>query len=254
LAPTPLTRQLAARIVDYIRDEQAPAGTRLVERTLAEHLRVSRSPVRRALRLLQDDGVVGVAEKGGYTVLRAADELPPAPIDEDADVVERLYLRLAADRLDGTLPDRVTENGLARAYDLTPAQLARILRRVNAEGWIERLPGYGWEFQPMLTSSQAYEDSYRFRLVIEPAAILEPTFELDRKAVEEVRARAGARRRRDLDSPQRRVVRPQQGLPRGDHDLQPHLLHRLFAAHRPAPPPHRVPALSFPRPRHHPLP
>jgi DNA-binding GntR family transcriptional regulator len=45
----------------------APRGTRLVERTPADHLRVSRSPVRSALRLLQDDGIVEAADRGGYT-------------------------------------------------------------------------------------------------------------------------------------------------------------------------------------------
>ena len=184
MAPTPLTRRLAARIVDYIREERVPAGSRLVERTLAEHLNVSRSPVRTALRLLADDGIVGVAEKGGYTVLRT--DLGDVEAGEDVD--EALYLRIAADRLDGVLPDRITENRLSRDYDLTPAQLARILRRINAEGWIERLPGYGWQFQTTLTSLQSYQDSYRFRLVIEPAAILEPTFVLDRPAIEKVRA------------------------------------------------------------------
>jgi DNA-binding GntR family transcriptional regulator len=190
MAPTPLTRQIAARIVDYIREEQAPRGTRLVERTLADHLRVSRSPVRGALRLLQDDGIVAPAERGGYTVLRTADQLDDvaAADDGEADADERIYLRIAADRLDGELPDRVTENALARRYDLAPAQLARILRRINAEGWLERLPGYGWEFQHTLTSLKSYDDSYRFRLIIEPAAIREPGFVLDRRAVEQVRA------------------------------------------------------------------
>lgn len=184
MPPTPLTRQIAARIVDYIREERAPEGTRLVERALAEHLRVSRSPVRNALRLLEDDGVVAATERGGYRVLRTGDQLVKP--DEDAD--DELYLRLAADRLDGLLPDRITENALGRRYGLAPAQLTRILRRVNAEGWIERLPGYGWEFQPVLTSQRAYEDQYRFRLTIEPAALLEPTFVVDRTAIEAVRA------------------------------------------------------------------
>lgn len=188
MAPTPLTRQIAARIVDYIRAEQAPPGTRLVERTLADHLRVSRSPVRSALRLLQDDGVVAVADRGGYTVLRSADQLDDVPATDNADTDERVHLRIAADRLDGHLPDRVTENALARRYGLAPAQLARVLRRINAEGWLVRLPGYGWEFQHTLTSLRSYEDSYRFRLIIEPAAVREPTFVLDRHAVEQVRA------------------------------------------------------------------
>lgn len=42
--------------------------TRLVERALADQLKVSRSPVRRALRLLADDGIVALAERGGHTL------------------------------------------------------------------------------------------------------------------------------------------------------------------------------------------
>ncbi|WP_063736449.1 GntR family transcriptional regulator [Streptomyces sp. RTd22] len=187
--PTPLARRTAARIVEHIAAEGLSAGTRLVERALADQLKVSRSPVRQALRLLADEGVVAPAERGGYTVSltgQALAEAPPAPSAEDD--TEDAYLRIAADRLNGDLPDRVTENALARRYDLMPGQLAHILRRIAVEGWIERLPGYGWEFQPMLTSMESYQDSYRFRLPIEPAAILEPGFVVDRKALETVRA------------------------------------------------------------------
>lgn len=182
MPPTQLTRQVAARIVEYIRAEQVATGTRLAERTLADQLRVSRSPVRNALRLLAESGAVAEAERGGYTVLDTAD-LDLA--EDSAD--EAVYLAIASDRLDGVLPDRMTESALARRYSLTPAQLNRILRRASSEGWIERLPGYGWEFMPTLTSEQSYADSYRFRLTIEPAAILEPTFVLDRAALEHVR-------------------------------------------------------------------
>jgi DNA-binding GntR family transcriptional regulator len=186
---TPLIRRVAADIAARIRDRELPPGTRLVERDLAEQLRVSRSPVRAALRLLADDGVVAVGEAGGYVVGRVPDApaTAPRPVGTAAGEDEGRYLRIAGDRLDGVLPDRVTEAALLRRYDLTPAQLARLLHRISAEGWIDRLPGYGWAFSPMLDSLAAYEDSYRFRLVIEPAAILEPTFELDRPALERVR-------------------------------------------------------------------
>lgn len=187
--PTQLTRQVAAGIVDYIRGEQIPQGTRLVERTLAEHLRVSRSPVRSALRLLEETGVVILTDRGGYAVGSNDPDLVEGTADQvaAADQDDELYLRFAGDRLDGKLPDRVTENGLLRHYKLAPAQLTALLRRVSADGWIERLPGYGWEFKPMLNNLKSYEDSYRFRLTIEPAAILEPTFVLDRAAIEAVR-------------------------------------------------------------------
>jgi DNA-binding GntR family transcriptional regulator len=182
---TSIASQLAAQIVAYIRAENAPKGTRLAERKLAEHLRVSRSPVRSALRLLAEDGIVGASEGGGFVVVdprRAPATRPKAGEDEDA------YLLIARDRLNGDLPDKVTERFLIRQYGLTKAALAVVLRRISGEGWIERLPGHGWTFSPMLTSMQAYEDSYRFRLVIEPAAILEPHFVLDRPALEECRA------------------------------------------------------------------
>jgi DNA-binding GntR family transcriptional regulator len=188
VTPTPLIRRVATDIVERIREHHLTPGTRLVERELAEHLRVSRSPVRGALRLLAEDGIVAPGDAGGYVVRR----VPEAPLTsvpglEPDRAGEELYLRIAGDRLDGVLAERVTEAALLRRYDLTPAQLARVLRRISGEGWIERLPGYGWSFLPVLSSLTAYQDSYRFRLVIEPAAILEPTFELNRPVIEKVR-------------------------------------------------------------------
>ena len=187
MPPTELTTQLAAQIADHIRVGNAPKGTRLVERVLAENLRVSRSPVRSALRLLAEEGVVGTNDRGGFVVAQGGEALAARPQPPTGD--DEAYLAIAEDRLKDALPEKVTENALARRYSLTKGQLARVLRRGVSEGWIERLPGHGWAFLPVLTSMQAYEDSYRFRLVIEPAAILEPGFALNRPALEECRAR-----------------------------------------------------------------
>ncbi|MFD4116921.1 GntR family transcriptional regulator [Streptomyces niveus] len=189
VAVTPLIRQTADRIADHIASSGLPKGTRLVERSLAELLKVSRSPIRRALRLLENEGIVESAERGGYSVAHTSAETDGrATRNPVRDPLEDVYLRIAADRLDGSLPDRVTENALARRYELQPGQLTHLLRRMAVEGWVERLPGYGWEFQPMLTTMNAYEDSYRFRLTIEPAAILEPGFVVDRAELANVRA------------------------------------------------------------------
>lgn len=186
MTATPLVNQIATQIVQYIREHKYASGARLVERRLAEDLRVSRSPVRGALKLLEREGVVGPADRGGFVVLAAADALPAPPADP-AVGREQTYLRVAEDRLNGELPNRITENELARRYELTRSELADLLRRMTKEAWIDRLPGYGWEFLPMLTTLKMYEDSYHFRLVIEPAAILETTFVLDRVALEESR-------------------------------------------------------------------
>ena len=108
----------------------------------------------------------------------------PAQAEPSTD--ER-YHQVAADRLEGRLPDRVTENYLMRRYGFSRSELGETLRRMSAEGWIDRTPGYGWEFLPVLDSLAKYRDSYRFRLVIEPAAILEPTFVLNPEALRRCR-------------------------------------------------------------------
>jgi DNA-binding GntR family transcriptional regulator len=187
---TDLIRQLTAQIAAYIRSENTPKGTRLVERALAERLRVSRSPVRSALRLLEAKGIVGVAETGGYVVLRGDRSASAMVVEAATD--EDLYLRIARDRFEGNLPDKVTENFLLRRYASTRAILTKVLRRIANEGWIDRLPGHGWAFLPTLASLQSYKDSYRFRISIEPAAILEPSFVVNRAALEECRAQQQA--------------------------------------------------------------
>ncbi|MFS2042332.1 MULTISPECIES: GntR family transcriptional regulator [Rhizobium/Agrobacterium group] len=185
---TPLISQLAAKIVEYVRTQDDPHGMRLIERKLAEHLKVSRSPVRSALKVLEDQGFVQTAPTGGFLVSWKGGEIRLPQLDDPVQEDGEVYSKIAVDRLEGRLPDRVTEKELCRLYDLTKGQLAKILRKIHSEGWIERLPGHGWEFLPMLTSMQAYKDSYRFRLTIEPAAILEPTFKLNRAALEACRA------------------------------------------------------------------
>ena len=184
---TTLATNLANRIATHIRSEGLRSGDRLTERRLAEQFRVSRSPVRAAMKQLEEAGVLMVGERSGYQVVdvEAAARISDAPAEVDAD--EEVYLRIAKDRVSGALPERITENEFLRRYDLTRGRLARLLRRMVQEGWIERLPGHGWEFLPVLTSLEAYRDSYRFRQLIEPAALLEPRFELNRPILEQRR-------------------------------------------------------------------
>jgi DNA-binding GntR family transcriptional regulator len=184
---TPLTRRLADQIQDLVRDGALPAGDQLTERGLAERLRVSRSPVRTALRLLEAEGIVRPAARGGYVAIEGEAASATRPAEEAADADAALYARLINDRLDERLPERLTENELVRRYAITRGQLTRLLRRAVAEGLMERLPGHGWAFLPALTSLADYGDSYRFRQTIEPAAILEPGFVLDVPALEQRR-------------------------------------------------------------------
>ncbi|OYW19686.1 MAG: hypothetical protein B7Z52_03260, partial [Burkholderiales bacterium 12-64-5] len=141
---TPLVTQLAAQILDHIQAERMEPGTQLVERKFAEQFRVSRSPVRRALTLLEQSGhVVANPSRGGFSVCALTIDTapPPRPLAWDED--ETAYLKIAEDNLEGRLPDKVTDSKLARDYGLSSAQLRRVLARIANEGWIERLPGHG---------------------------------------------------------------------------------------------------------------
>lgn len=178
-----ISEQLASKIERMIADEALDPGTSLAERSLAERFMVSRSPVREALRLLAERAVVEQRPQGGYVVLRKpsvsffSGDFDPEPL------VETIYLRLSEDRLSGVLPERVTESDLMRRYSLTKVQLGGILRRIALEGWIERMPGHGWQFLPVLTSAETYTQAYRFRILIEPAGLQEPGFKLDEQAL-----------------------------------------------------------------------
>ena len=173
-----LASRLIPDILTYIASHQLAVGTRLPERTLAERLRVSRSPVRSALQQMADQALLDRHPEGGFAVATAALAVTP-PAREEVSARERLYLAIAQDRIDGELPLRISENELLRRYPITRGQLADILRRIVQEGWAERLPGYGWSFVEGLTSPAAYAQSYSFRLLIEPAGIREPGFTLE---------------------------------------------------------------------------
>lgn len=181
--PRALSEQLAVRIEQLILDTPLEPGSALVERTLASRLRVSRSPVRAALKILAERGTVGPRAQGGYVVQRRPKSLPFGASFEHGPPGEATYLKIGEDRLAGRLPERVSENDLMRRYGLTKATLASLLRRIANEGWIERLPGHGWQFLPVLTSGDTYDQAYRFRILLEPAALSEPGFTVDEAAL-----------------------------------------------------------------------
>ena len=181
--PGGLGTQIAARIESLIAEQPLAPGAALVERHLAERFMVSRSPVREALRILAERGTVGPRPDGGYVVLKTPARDPFAVGFEEEPLTERIYLRIGEDRLSGALPEKVSESDLMRRYDVTKAQLGSILRRIANEGWIERLPGHGWQFLPILTSGETYDQAYRFRILIESAALHEPGFRIDEAAL-----------------------------------------------------------------------
>jgi DNA-binding GntR family transcriptional regulator len=182
-----LTPTLATRIVEIIRRENYAPGQRLTELALAEALNVSRSPIRRALQYLETQGMVVSEPHRGYQLARSATELGQIELAAANSSDEELYYRIANARLRSELPEDIHESSLMELYGAARLQVQRVLHRMAREGMIDRKPGRGWVFRPLLTDNASHRESYRFRMIVEPAAILEPGYEVDRQELEKCR-------------------------------------------------------------------
>jgi DNA-binding GntR family transcriptional regulator len=72
-ASTPIAEQIAARLAGIITLDLVKAGQRLLEKDISEVLRVSRAPVREALRILERDRLVEFQARRG-AIVTAPDE------------------------------------------------------------------------------------------------------------------------------------------------------------------------------------
>lgn len=184
-----LARSMARKIADEIVSGEIAVGQHLGAQRLADRFGVSRSPVREALRLLSDEGFAEQKANRGFFSRRPVpaagtpDQRHGLPFDPPST-----YQRIADDWLADRIPADVTERMLKIRYGLTKARLGEILLRAAREGWAERKPGYGWRLLPVAKTPEAFEQIYRFRMLIEPAAMLEPAFRLDRAVTAELRA------------------------------------------------------------------
>lgn len=183
---------IAAQILEFICAEGLVVGCHLPAQTLADHLHVSRSPINDALTLLHEKGVLRREPNRGFFLARTIDA-PDAPSSsvlalDASDVVTRVYAQVADDLLKGLLPDECSEVMLKNRYALTATKLQSVLGRIAQEGWAHKKPGYGWVFSSMLTTPDSLLQSYRVRLALEPAALLEPGYRLDPHVLERCRA------------------------------------------------------------------
>ena len=185
---SPLALNIANEITLLVTSGEIPAGEHLRAQHLADRFGVSRSPVREAFQILAEQGVVELREHRGFFVNNSNGKVVE-PVSDEAKPFEVAndYQRLGEDWLTDKIPAEVTEQMLRERYDLTKTQLTDILMRAAREGWAERKQGYGWRFLPVAKTPEAFEQIYRFRMLIEPAAMLEPEFRLDRKILEEQR-------------------------------------------------------------------
>jgi DNA-binding GntR family transcriptional regulator len=172
-------RDLAERILDIARQRGLGVGGRLPEQQIASSCNVSRTPVRAALRLLQEQGIVRREPDAGYCLAvdltartTGGADLPHAAED---DLAQAILRDRAARRLDGT----ITVSGVMRRYSARRSAVLNALKRLSEDNLLEKAPGQSWLFRSPLDGADAQAESYEFRLLLEPAAIVAPGFRLD---------------------------------------------------------------------------
>lgn len=182
-----LTERLSQKIVGLIDTGNIAPGAHLSVPKLAETFDVSRSPVREALVYLEQKGVLQQKLNRGFFVKEdyAPQQHDEATPTDGSDLPE--YYQLAEDWLQDNIDAEVTELYLMKRYSLTKSQLSTLLARGISEGWVERKQGYGWRFLPVAKTKAALEHIFSFRMVIEPMAILEPTFNAPQEKIDEIR-------------------------------------------------------------------
>ncbi|HVV27845.1 MAG TPA: GntR family transcriptional regulator [Rhizomicrobium sp.] len=183
-APSRLQSELARRILRLLKEQNAAPGHHLVELDLCRMFSVSRTPVRGALKLLADEGVVAPRAGRGFVLAKEVTEPPEDSAGEDEED-ESLFTRLADARAKGLLPDQVTQQELVRRFDARLASVMRVLHMLSGLGLVERKPGNGWAFST--DSTRALNESYALRRALEPQMLLQPGFRLDRAWAEKTR-------------------------------------------------------------------
>lgn len=182
-----LAQRISKRLLQDIASGGISAGQHLGAQQLADRYGVSRTPVREAMNILESGGFLVREENRGFFVAEADADAMTEALDTQPKSADDDYHRLADDWLVHRLPEEVTEHFLRHHYGWTKARLSDVLVRAAREGWIERKEGYGWRFLPVANTPEAFDEIYRFRMAIEPAAMLEPSFELDRNILNEQR-------------------------------------------------------------------
>jgi DNA-binding GntR family transcriptional regulator len=171
-------RGLAADLAALVRREGLPADSHVSEQWAADALGVSRSPARSAMLELANVGILHkVPQRGFFVTGGAVDGRHTVTADLDGD--ESAFAAITSDRFDGALATQFTTADISRRYGLSTRRTERVLARMEAEDLIRKRRGRGWEFNELLSSVGAHDQTYRFRMIIEPSAIREPDYRLD---------------------------------------------------------------------------
>ena len=177
---TKLQQDLLFKVIARLKADNAKAGSSLNESSLAQQFEVSRSPIRAVLKHLSAQGITKVVPYKGSMLQTDAADIEISGQDNDQQPrQEQLYLRVLMDLFFSELGQSFSEKDLQQRYDANRGEMQSVLRLLENDGIFRRSPGYKWQLDGVLNTLERHTESYRCRLIFEPAGLLEPTWILD---------------------------------------------------------------------------
>ncbi|MDE3239046.1 MAG: GntR family transcriptional regulator [Paracoccaceae bacterium] len=190
-------RDLLAR---KIHSGELPSGAVLKEGTVSTHVGVSRAPVRRALAMLANDGLIRGADGQGYIVgqgkpirmsnRRLHDILVAEPEDIDRSATWERIFTTVLDEVLSVMPFgtyRIQEAELGRYHDVSRTVVREVLWRLLDRRLIEKDRKSHWIIGQM--TARSVRDSLEMRRLLEPQALGNVAAQLDRNWLRQLEER-----------------------------------------------------------------
>jgi len=182
----PLFRSAADTIRHNIQKGRLGADVVLLEGPIAELLNISRAPVKRALALLEEEGVIRRFDGRGYLVGPPNGASAPVRANlRDLDLVilethpepdsrsnwQRIY-RTIEDDVSACLvfgQYRLVENDLALHFDVSRTVVRDVLQRLQERGLVRKTATSRWFVAPL--TAQTIKDKFELAMILEVAAL-----------------------------------------------------------------------------------
>ncbi len=170
---------LAQKIMDIALDMGFQQGERLVETNLAKACHVSRTPVRTALKLLDQLGLAVKSAEGGYLLACDPASAWKRVMAQHGNAEQELIEMILRDRSGRRLAQRITVSELMRRYKVSRKLVQKSLELLQEQTLVTRAAGQSWILSPGLDDAAVRQQSYEYRILLEPQAILSEGFSLD---------------------------------------------------------------------------
>jgi len=194
-------------------------GVVLLEGPIASLLGVSRGPVKRALELMAEDGLIRRFGGRGYLVGGRRDTAKPNRVNlltldlEVSGEIQDYAQRATWQKIYGEVAEsvvactpfgayQISESAMCEHFEVSRTVVRDVLGRLNHDGLIEKDRWSHWTAGPL--TARDVQESYEMRRLLEPAALRVSAPSLVRAEIEAMRERVQSARRAgdscDVDS------------------------------------------------------